>query len=182
MRRTAILARMTIRRWCHSARFPGLPAAAPRRTAFLRSTGPPHADDGTPMHSFSTLMAELATIVRNTCRTPQAMPDAPTFEVLTAPNAKTTASVRAAPADPLVDRNRNPDFMVNARPASTNSLGARRNFGLVCAREAPPAHRPHRPQPIHFIQARFVFKGAEPRLECQPWMSRSCVRPRVSTD
>jgi transposase len=45
-------------------------------------------EDGTPAHSFSTLMAELATIVRNTCRTPQAGPDAPTFEVLTTPNAK----------------------------------------------------------------------------------------------
>ncbi|WP_447778173.1 hypothetical protein [Variovorax boronicumulans] len=28
-------------------------------------------------------MAELATIVRNTCRTPQANPEAPTFELLT---------------------------------------------------------------------------------------------------
>ena len=45
-------------------------------------------DDGTPVHSFSTLMAELATIVRNTCRTPSAGPDAPTFEVLTTPNPK----------------------------------------------------------------------------------------------
>jgi hypothetical protein len=33
-------------------------------------------------------MAELATIVRNTCRTPNAGPDAPTFAVLTTPNAK----------------------------------------------------------------------------------------------
>ena len=31
-------------------------------------------------------MAELATIVRNTCRTPNAGADAPTFEVLTTPN------------------------------------------------------------------------------------------------
>jgi hypothetical protein len=45
-------------------------------------------NDGTPVHSFATLMAELSTIVRNTCRTPQAGPDAPTFEVLTTPNAK----------------------------------------------------------------------------------------------
>jgi transposase len=45
-------------------------------------------DDGTPVHSFSTLMAELATIVRNTCRTPKATPDTPTIEVLTTPNAK----------------------------------------------------------------------------------------------
>ena len=45
-------------------------------------------DDGTPAHSFSTLMAELATIVRNTCRTPHAAENAPTFEVLTIPNSK----------------------------------------------------------------------------------------------
>ena len=45
-------------------------------------------DDGTPVHSFSTLMAELATVVRNTCRTPNAGLDAPTFEILTTPNAK----------------------------------------------------------------------------------------------
>ena len=40
-------------------------------------------DDGTPAHSFSTLMAELATLVRNTCRAPHAGLDAPTFELLT---------------------------------------------------------------------------------------------------
>ena len=39
--------------------------------------------DGTPVHSFTTLMAELATLVRNTCRAPNAGPDAPTFEVVT---------------------------------------------------------------------------------------------------
>jgi transposase len=39
--------------------------------------------DGTPAHSFSTLMAELASIVRNTCRTPSAGPDAPTFDLTT---------------------------------------------------------------------------------------------------
>ena len=39
--------------------------------------GASHAlDDGTPAHSFSTLMAELATTVRNTCRTPRAASDA----------------------------------------------------------------------------------------------------------
>ena len=31
---------------------------------------------------------ELATLVRNTCRTPKAGPDAPTFEVLITPDAK----------------------------------------------------------------------------------------------
>jgi hypothetical protein len=39
--------------------------------------------DGTPAHSFATLMDELARIVRNTCRAPNAEPDAPTFEVTT---------------------------------------------------------------------------------------------------
>jgi len=44
-------------------------------------------DDGTPAHSFSTLMAELGSIVRNTCRTPGVGPEAPTFEIVTTPNA-----------------------------------------------------------------------------------------------
>ena len=44
--------------------------------------------DGTPAHSFSTLMAELATIVRNTCRMPNAAPDTPTFEVTTTAGTK----------------------------------------------------------------------------------------------
>jgi transposase len=39
--------------------------------------------DGSPVHSFATLMAELATLVRNTCRTPDAAPDAPTFDLHT---------------------------------------------------------------------------------------------------
>jgi transposase len=42
-------------------------------------------DDGTPIHSFSTLMAELSTLVCNTCRVPGAAPDTPPFEVLTTP-------------------------------------------------------------------------------------------------
>lgn len=42
--------------------------------------------DGTPVHSFSTLMAELGSIVRNTCRTPGAGPEAPTFDIITTPN------------------------------------------------------------------------------------------------
>ncbi len=45
-------------------------------------------EDGTPAHSFSTLMAELGSIVRNTCRTPRAGPEAPTFDLPTIPNPK----------------------------------------------------------------------------------------------
>jgi hypothetical protein len=63
-------------------------AAAKRSKAALAKAARHTLDDGTPVHSFSTLMAELATLVRNTCRTPNAGPDAPTFEVLTTPNAK----------------------------------------------------------------------------------------------
>ena len=39
--------------------------------------------DGTPVHSFATLMADLSTIVRNTCRAPHVGTDAPSFELLT---------------------------------------------------------------------------------------------------
>ncbi|MHB8414614.1 MAG: IS1634 family transposase [Acidiferrobacteraceae bacterium] len=42
-------------------------------------------EDGTPIHSFQTLLTELATIVRNTCRT-SVEADAPTFTVTTQPN------------------------------------------------------------------------------------------------
>ena len=64
-------------------------APAQRSKAALAKAARHTLDDGTPVHSFSTLMAELATIVRNTCRAaPNAGPDAPTFEVLTTPNAK----------------------------------------------------------------------------------------------
>lgn len=48
--------------------------------------------DGSPAHSFRTLLESLTTIVRNTCRTPNAAPDTPTFEVTTTPN---TAQQRA---------------------------------------------------------------------------------------
>jgi transposase len=63
-------------------------APAKRSKSALAKAAHHTLEDGTPVHSFSTLMAELATLVRNTCRTPQAGPDAPTFEVLTTPNPK----------------------------------------------------------------------------------------------
>jgi transposase len=63
-------------------------APAKRSTKALAKVASHTLDDGTPVHSFSTLMAELATIVRNTCRTPSAGPDAPTFDIVTTPSAK----------------------------------------------------------------------------------------------
>src|SRR5881409_620658 len=63
-------------------------APAKRSTAALAKAARHALDDDTAAHSFATLMAELTTIVSNTCRTPKAGPDAPTFEVLTTSNAK----------------------------------------------------------------------------------------------
>ncbi|GMV01850.1 MAG: hypothetical protein KJZ98_15725 [Burkholderiaceae bacterium] len=63
--------------------------APARRSAKALAQAASHAlDDGTPVHSFSTLMAEMATVVRNTCRTPSAGAEAPTFHIVTTANAK----------------------------------------------------------------------------------------------
>ncbi len=63
-------------------------APAKRSKAALAKASRHTLDDGTPAHSFATLLDELSTIVRNTCRTPNAQPDTPTFQVLTTPNSK----------------------------------------------------------------------------------------------
>jgi len=63
-------------------------APAKRSKAALAKVARHTLDDGTPAHSFTSLLEELATIVRNTCCTPNTGPDAPTFEVLTTLNAK----------------------------------------------------------------------------------------------
>ena len=63
-------------------------APATRSKSALAKAARHTLDDGTPVHSFATLLAELASTVRNTCRTPNAGVDAPTFNILTTPNAK----------------------------------------------------------------------------------------------
>ena len=69
------------------------PVAPARRSESARiKVASKRLPDGSPAHSFATLMSELATIVRNTCRMSGSGPDAPTFEVLTTPTA---AQVRA---------------------------------------------------------------------------------------
>lgn len=110
-------------------------APATRSKTALTKSARHTLDDGTPAHSFSNPMAELATIVRNTCGTPNAAPEAPTFEVLTTPNAK---QPRAQPdsADPVVDRTRNADLTPSR--AKTNSPGPYWNFGLADAAGAAP--------------------------------------------
>jgi hypothetical protein len=45
-------------------------------------------NDGSPAHSFRTLLNELATIVRNTRRRTSADADAQTFDIDAAPNSK----------------------------------------------------------------------------------------------
>jgi transposase len=65
------------------------PVAPAKRSKAARAKAASHTlDDGTPAHSFSTLLADLAGIVRNTCRTPRAGSDAPTFQLFTKPTAK----------------------------------------------------------------------------------------------
>jgi transposase len=63
-------------------------APAKRSEAALAKAAHQTLDDDTPVHSFATLLSDLATIVRNTCRTPRAGDDARTFDVLTTPTAK----------------------------------------------------------------------------------------------
>ena len=63
-------------------------APAKRSKAALAKVANKRLDDDTPVHSFATLLTELGTIVRNTCRTPSTSNDAPTFDVTTTPNPK----------------------------------------------------------------------------------------------
>jgi len=70
------------------------PVAPAKRSAAALAKAASHTlDDGSPVHSFASLLEELATVVRNTCRTPEAGPDAPTFDVLTTANAKQKRSL-----------------------------------------------------------------------------------------
>lgn len=63
-------------------------APAKRSAAAQHKAATRRLEDGTPVHSFTTLMDELATIVRNTCRTPQSVDKTATFQITTQPNPK----------------------------------------------------------------------------------------------
>ena len=63
-------------------------APAQRSKAALAKVARHTLDDGTTVHSFASLLEELATIVRNTCRTSNAAPDTSIFDLVTTPNAK----------------------------------------------------------------------------------------------
>jgi len=62
-------------------------APAKRSAAALEKIHTHSTEAGTPAHSLRTLIAELATLVRNTCRTPGALEHPATFELLTTPTA-----------------------------------------------------------------------------------------------
>jgi len=64
------------------------PVAPAKRSARAEEKALTHRlPDGSLAHSFRTLLEHLATIVRNTCRTPGAKPTASTFQIVTTPSA-----------------------------------------------------------------------------------------------
>lgn len=65
------------------------PVAPAQRSEAATKKAQSHAlEDGSPTHSFQTLMALLQTVVRNTCRSKSGSENASTFQVTTTPDAK----------------------------------------------------------------------------------------------
>jgi transposase len=62
-------------------------APAQRSDSAKRKATRKRLDDGSPVHSFSTLLADLASIVRNTCRAPRTGDRVPFFRVTTTASA-----------------------------------------------------------------------------------------------
>lgn len=63
-------------------------APATRSDAALEKVARKRLADGSPAHSFSTLLKELATLTRNTCRRKNASVGENTFTIDTTPNTK----------------------------------------------------------------------------------------------
>ncbi len=63
-------------------------APAKRSDAALQKVHTKQLDDDTVVHSFRTLLDDLACIVSNTCRCPELGPETPTFTKTTTPNAQ----------------------------------------------------------------------------------------------
>ena len=61
-------------------------APAKRSAPALRKVHTKVLDDGTPVHSFQTLLKQLSSIVRNVCRPRSVGPAAPTFDIVTTPS------------------------------------------------------------------------------------------------
>lgn len=75
-----------------AARDPVAPAT--RSEAALDKIASKCLDDGSPAHSFRTLLNELSTLVRNTCRRKHADSQECIFEIDTTPNAKQQEALR----------------------------------------------------------------------------------------
>lgn len=58
-------------------------APAKRSNAAIKKAANRTLDEGTPVHSFKTLMQDLQTLLQNTCRASQGAQDASTFEITT---------------------------------------------------------------------------------------------------
>ena len=63
-------------------------APATRSDVAMKKVQSRTLEDGSPVHSFQTLMAQLQTVVRNTCCTQKGAHDAPTFDLITTPDDK----------------------------------------------------------------------------------------------
>ena len=63
-------------------------APAERSDAALKKVHTKQLDDGSVVHSFRTLLDDLARIVSNTCRCPGLGSETPTFTKTTTPNAQ----------------------------------------------------------------------------------------------
>jgi len=63
-------------------------APAKRSEVAMQKVASLKLDDGSMAHSFATLMADLSTIVQNTCKAPGSEQEATTFEVTTNPTLK----------------------------------------------------------------------------------------------
>jgi hypothetical protein len=93
-------------------------APAQRSPAAMDKINRRKLDDGSPVHSFSTLMADLSTLVRNTCRVP-GKTDAPDFEVHT-PHACATPRPRSHRTHPNVVRTQTPN--PTAKPCQSRKI------------------------------------------------------------
>lgn len=69
-------------------------AAAMRSEAALNKVATHTLDDGSPAHSFRTLLEELSTIVRNTCQPAVGAATATTFQMTTLPNPTQERALR----------------------------------------------------------------------------------------
>lgn len=80
-------------------------APAKRSPSALQKARRRTLPDGSPVESFHTLLANLSTVVRNTCRRGDATGGAPTFTLTTVPSPKQQRALDLVRAIPAVGRN-----------------------------------------------------------------------------